>query len=100
MHNKKERVDYFFGEPVYKDRGKINRESFKDSTRDYAVSKVKKSGLLYESKFNDSFFVINGIKGKVEFYPGTGVFVCKSTGYRGKGADNMIKYAKNGLTSF
>jgi hypothetical protein len=49
---------------------------------------------------NDSFFIINGIKGKVEFYPGTGVFICKSTGYRGKGADNMIKYAKTGQTSF
>jgi len=99
MQNKKEKVDYFFGEPVYTDRGN-NKLAFKDSGRDYAISKVKKSGMIYESKFNDSLFIINGIKGKVEFYPGTGVFVCKSTGYRGKGADNMIKYAKTGQTSF
>ncbi len=100
MHSKKEKVDYFFGQPIITGRGDSNKATFKDSGREYAVSKVKKSGLLYESKFNDSLFIINGIKGKVEFYPGTGVFVCKSTGYRGKGADNMIKYAKTGQTSF
>jgi hypothetical protein len=95
MENKESKFR-FFGQTYQRN----NKSTIKDSARDFAISKVKKSGLQYESKFNDSFFIINGIKGKVEFYPGTGVFICKSTGYRGKGADNMIKYAKTGQTSF
>lgn len=99
MHNKSEQVGYFFGEPVYSSK-KRNDNINKDSGRDFAINKVKKSGLLFESKFNDSLFIISGIKGKVEFYPGTGVFVCKATGYRGKGAENLIRYAKSGSISF
>lgn len=97
MERESDRVGYFFGEPVYNNK---KRDITKDSGRDFAINKVKKSGLVYESKFNDSLFIINGIKGKVEFYPGTGVFVCKATGYRGKGAENLIRYAKSGSISF
>lgn len=101
MQRKEQNVNYFFGEPVYEGRNRrISRETTKDSGRDYAVAKIKKSGLTYESKFNDSYFIIKGIKGMVEFYPGTGVFNCKDTGYRGRGVDNLIKYAKNGSISF
>ena len=101
MQRKEQNVNYFFGEPVYEGRNRKNfKEPSKDSGRDYAVSKIKKSGLIYESKFNDSYFIIKGIKGNVEFYPGTGVFSCKNTGYRGKGVYNLIKYAKNGSISF
>lgn len=101
MQRKEQDLNYFFGEPVYQGRSRKSSNEFKkDSGREHAVFKVKKSGLTYESKFNDSYFLIKGIKGNIEFYPGTGVFSCKDTGYRGKGVDNLIKYAKSGSTSF
>jgi hypothetical protein len=101
MQRKEQNVGYFFGEPVYEGINKRKPQEFsKDAGRDFAVSKIKKSGLIYESKFNDSFFIIKGIKGTTEFYPGTGFFTCKSTEYRGKGVDTLIKYAKIGLINF
>lgn len=90
----------FFGE-TYNNKKKrdISRKDF-DSGKDYALSKIKKSGLIYESKFNGSLIIVDGMHGKIEFYPGGGAFICKGTGYRGKYVDNLINYAKHGKKSF
>jgi hypothetical protein len=90
----------FFGE-TYRNNNKkeISRKDF-DNGKDYDINKIKKSNLVYESKFNGSLIIVDGIHGKIEFYPGGGAFVCKSTGYRGKYVDNLINYAKFGKKSF
>ncbi len=95
---KKESTFRFFGE-TYTKIDEDRRKDF-DNGKDYALAKIKKSNLAYESKFNGSLIIVEGIHGKIEFYPGGGAFDCKSTGYRGKYVDNLINYAKYGKKSF
>lgn len=67
---------------------------------EFAVEKLQRSNLTFESKFNNSYIIVKGLRGDVEFYPGTGAFSCKSTGTRGRGIESLIKYAKSGNPSF
>lgn len=67
---------------------------------DFVIEKLKRSNIKFESKFNNSYIIVTGLKGNIDFYPGTGAFSCKSTGARGKGIESLIKYAKSGSISF
>ena len=68
--------------------------------QEFAIEKLKRSNLQFEAKFNNSYIIVTGLRGKIDFYPGTGAFACKSTGARGKGIESLIKYAKSGNVSF
>lgn len=67
---------------------------------DYAVHQLKKEHIEFEAKFNNSYIIVQGIKGQIDFYPGTGAFACKKTGARGKGIESLIRYAKTGIPQF
>ena len=84
----------------YKDNFKRRDSSKKLSINDFAVEKLQWSNLTFESKFNNSYIIVKGLRGNIDFYPGTGAFSCKSTRARGKGIESLIKYAKSGIISF
>lgn len=84
----------------YKDNFKRRVSSKKLPINEFAVEKLQRSNLIFESKFNNSYIIVKGLKGNIDFYPGTGAFSCKSTGARGKGIESLIKYAKSGIISF
>jgi hypothetical protein len=70
------------------------------SFNDYAIIQLRNSNLKFESRYNNSLIIIQGLRGSIEFYPGTGAFTCKSTGSRGRGIENVILYAKTGRPPF
>lgn len=84
----------------YKDNFKRRDSSKKLPINEFAVEKLQRSNLTFESKFNNSYIIVKGLRGNIDFYPGTGAFSCKSTGARGKGIESLIKYAKSGIVSF
>ena len=88
---------------MYKEYNNIPKR--KDNTKklpinEFAVEKLQRSNLMFESKFNNSYIIVKGLRGNIDFYPGTGAFSCKSTGTRGRGIESLIKYAKSGNPSF
>lgn len=93
MDNNEKNTHRFFGQDI------PNRQK-KQPIHEFVVHKLNKSNLQFESKFNNSYIIVKGLKGSIDFYPGTGAFTCKSTGARGRGIENLIKYAKNGTIPF
>jgi hypothetical protein len=92
MNSKKQ--TRFFGKTI-----DLNKKKFQNFN-DYAVSQLKKENIKFESKFNNSYLIVQGLRGSIDFYPGTGAFSCKATGSRGKGIENLIRYAKTGVPPF
>lgn len=72
------------------------RKKDEKTFNEYAVQQLKKSHIPFESKFNNSYLIVEGLRGQIDFYPGTGAFSCKKTGARGKGIESLIRYAKTG----
>lgn len=76
------------------------KSKIKKSFNDYAIIELQKTNIKYESLFNNSYIIIQGLRGGIDFYPGTGAFHCKSTGICGRGIKNAIMYAKSGVPPF
>jgi hypothetical protein len=62
---------------------------------EYAKFKLKSYKIEFEDRFNGSMLVVNSPIGNLEYYPSKRLMICKSTGFRAKGIESLIKYYKS-----
>ena len=73
----------------HKEASKVKRAS----NRTLAPEALAKEGITFESKNDGAHLIVKQDNEKpVDFWPGTGKFICRETGKDGRGVRNVIKH--------
>lgn len=59
--------------------------------REYSTEHLRKQGVEFTSHNNGAHLVVISGRQAIDFWPGTGKFITRSTGRKGRGVFNLLK---------
>ena len=69
---------------------KEERRTKRANNKIVSTQMLENSGIKYESKNNGVHLIVESANGKIDFWPSTGKWICR-TGDKGRGVTNLIK---------
>ena len=67
------------------------RKEKRANNRDYSAEYLKARGIEFQSKNVGAHLVVQGKLCKIDFWPGTGLFIPRIHGTSGRGVRNLVK---------
>ena len=74
---------------------KEHRKAKKLKNQECSTGMLKKLGINIESKNNGNHLIIPARAGKIDFWPSTGKWICRSTGRSSRGIKRLMIYIAN-----
>ena len=69
---------------------KLKQEK-RQSNLQFSTELLKASGFEFESKNNGVHLIVTTGRGKIDFWPSTGLFQARWNGWQGRGIRNLLK---------
>lgn len=68
------------------------RQEKRASNREQSAQMLADKGIVFEEKNFGAHLIVEGNEGYIDFWPGTGRWICRATQKRGFGVRNLLKY--------
>lgn len=81
-----------------KDKAQAEAESKmrRSNNRKKSPQLLREAGIHFESKSQGVHLIVTGPFGLIDFWPGTGKWICRATGKEDRGVRTLIAYCQNG----
>lgn len=66
------------------------------SNRDNSAALLTHAGVKFEAKSDGIHLIVDYVDGKIDFWPGTGLWIVRSNSQRGRGVQKLIYLVKKG----
>lgn len=75
---------------------KEQRKAKRDKNRESAHEILGNRGIDYDAKNGGAHFIVYGESETIDFWPGTGKFIARTSKVSGRGIFNMIRHLRQG----
>ena len=62
--------------------------------RDQSALLLTQAGIPFESKNHGAHLIVTCPHGMIDFWPGTGKWICRATGHESRGVHPLIRYCQ------
>jgi hypothetical protein len=63
----------------------------KRNNREYSTQLLIDNGVAFEEKNGGAHLIVESKSGKIDFWPSTGLYMCRESGRKGRGVRNLLK---------